>query len=88
MKNYTTQQCKKKYDKECYVCQENNYDVLDAHRIIEQGKYCNENIVVLCANCHRRAHAGEIKFDRKYNSTAGHLVLHWWNNGEELWTKC
>lgn len=87
-KKYTRQQCKKQYDKECFVCKESNYDLLDAHRIIEQGTYHPINVVTLCANCHRRAHAGVIQFVKKHLSTAGHHVLHWVKNGEELWSRC
>lgn len=79
------QQCKKRFDGECFVCKETKYELLDAHRIIEGGTYHPINVVTLCASCHRRVHCGEIKFDKKYPSTKG-LMLHWWVAGQELWT--
>ncbi len=84
-KRYTRQQVKKHIDGECFVCKENKYELLDAHRIIEGGTYDYRNVVILCASCHRRVHCGEIKFDKKYNSTNG-LLLHWWLSDREYWT--
>jgi predicted restriction endonuclease len=83
-KRYSRQQIKKLYHKKCFFCGESNYDLLDAHRIIEGGKYIDWNILVACANCHRRMHSGEIKVDRKYNSTKGIVVHYWWGD-KEFW---
>lgn len=80
------QQIQKLFHGECLVCGENRYEVLDAHRIIEGGKYIPSNIVVLCSIHHRLVHSGCIKFDRKYDSTNG-IILHWFMNGQEFWTK-
>jgi len=80
-------QIKKLYDKRCYFCGEEQYELLDVHRITpgsEGGKYHEWNTVTVCANCHRRCHAGEIKIDRKYLSTKG-IVLHFWKDGQEFW---
>lgn len=85
-KRYSRQQIQKLFHGECFVCHEDQYELLDAHRIIEQGVYKPHNIVVLCCKCHRRVHNKEIRFDRKYLSTGG-LLLHWWNGNVELWTK-
>tara|TARA_B100001778_G_scaffold334984_1_gene350357 strand:+ start:28588 stop:28866 length:279 start_codon:yes stop_codon:yes gene_type:complete len=69
----------------CLICGEDNYDLLDVHRIVpgsEGGRYTKDNSVTLCSNCHRRVHAGEIDIHRYYNSTAG-TVLHVTLQGEE-----
>jgi len=81
-------QIKKLYDGQCYFCKENDYALLDSHRIVpgeDGGKYTTFNTLTCCANCHRRIHAGEIKIDRKYYSTSGKWVLHYWINEEEKW---
>jgi predicted restriction endonuclease len=84
-KKYSRQQIQKLFHGECLICGETNYDLLDAHRIIEGGDYKVYNIVILCANDHRRVHAGEIKIDRKYETTLGKIMVHYWVNGEEFW---
>ena len=69
----------------CRICGESDYALLDNHRIIEGakgGKYIAQNVVVLCANCHRRTHDGQIIIDRYYLSTAG-MVLRVIIDGEE-----
>jgi 5-methylcytosine-specific restriction endonuclease McrA len=61
----------------CRICGETNYNLLDVHRIIpgsKNGKYNKENSVTICANCHRKIHANEIKIDRYYQSTNGFLL--------------
>lgn len=76
------------YLKQCFFCEEDNYELLDAHRILpgeEGGKYHNWNILVTCANCHRRIHSGEIVVDRKYLGTQGSLIVHYWRDGKEFW---
>lgn len=84
-KKYSRQQIQKKFHGKCFACGEDDYNILDAHRIIEGGPYIVSNIVVCCSNCHRKIHAKEIKIDRKYLSTNG-MVLHWWLNEVEMWT--
>jgi len=81
------QQITKLYEKKCYFCGENEYKLLDCHRVYEGedgGTYHPLNTVVTCALCHRKIHAGIIKIDRKYLSTGG-LVLHYFINGKEYW---
>lgn len=88
-KRYSRQQCKKHLDGECLICKENSYELLDSHRLVEGakgGKYHPSNIVVLCSLCHRRVHNNEVRFDRKYTTTDGRLLLHWWLGEVELWT--
>lgn len=75
-------------ERECFFCGNDEYCVLDCHRIVseeEGGKYIASNVVVCCACCHRRVHGGQIVIDRKYPTTAGRPVLHFWENGEEKW---
>ena len=77
----------KLYDGRCVICGDDDPAVLDAHRIVpgeKGGRYTRGNIVTLCANCHRRTHAGDIVLDRYYGSTRG-PVLHCWVEAEEHW---
>ncbi len=79
---------KKKADKQCYFCGNDDYSLLDLHRIIEGkdgGEYNHYNTIVCCCLCHRKIHAGSIKIDRKYYSTKGRWVLHYWIGEEEYW---
>jgi hypothetical protein len=79
---------KKKFEKKCYFCEENNYSLLHVHRIVEGcvgGEYTESNTVVACANCHCKIHAGSIRIDRKYLSSTGKYILHYWINDEERW---
>ena len=78
----------KKVAKKCYFCDVNDYALLDVHRIIpgeKGGKYTAINSLVVCSNCHRRIHDGQIKIDRKYLTTAGNYILHFWEGNEEKW---
>lgn len=71
---------KKKYDKKCYFCSNDDYCQLQVHRIHEGkdgGEYTEFNTITVCANCHLRIHDGQIKLFRKYLSTSGAYVLHY-----------
>ena len=75
---------KKKREKSCHICKEDNYNLLDVHRI-EWGKtYSTNNTVVLCVNCHRKVHCNppEIIIDRWHLSSNGR-VLHYFVEGTE-----
>lgn len=88
MKRIINKKTKKLIDKSCYFCKEDNYVLLDVHRIIpgeDGGKYTDHNSLCVCANCHRRCHAGEIKIDRKYFSSSGKWILHYWIDNQEFW---
>lgn len=79
---------KKKFNKKCYFCEETNYSLLQVHRIVEGcvgGKYTELNTVTVCANCHCKIHSGTIRIDRKYLSSSGKYILHYWINDEENW---
>ena len=77
---------KKRVDGKCYFCGNNDYSVLDAHRIHEGQEYSDFNTLTLCANCHRKTHAGTIKILGKHFSTSGKYVVHFISeNGEEMW---
>lgn len=75
-------------EKKCYFCPCDDYELLDVHRILEGcqgGKYNRYNSLVVCSLCHRKIHAGIIKIDKKYFSSSGKWVLHYWMNNEEKW---
>lgn len=77
----------KRTERQCRLCDNSDYNTLDAHRILagsDGGKYTENNTVVLCANCHRQTHAGDIIIDRYYHSTQG-KVLHYFKDGNEFW---
>lgn len=85
-KKLINKQSKKHAEGECRFCGENDYTVLDCHRIHEGadgGRYEDENVVVTCANCHRKIHDGQIVIDRYYSSTNGR-VLHYWIGDQEF----
>lgn len=79
---------KKKSDGKCLFCGNDDYAVLDCHRILpgeDGGIYTDFNTVTSCSNCHRRIHDGQIKLDRKYFRSDGRWVLHYWEDGVEKW---
>lgn len=87
-KKLINKQAAKHYAKKCYFCEVDDYACLNVHRIVpgeQDGIYSDFNTVVVCANDHARIHSGEIQIDRKYLSTSGKWVLHYWINGEEKW---
>jgi hypothetical protein len=78
----------KKSSGKCYFCSINDYALLDVHRIIpgeKNGEYTNVNSLCVCSNCHRRIHNEQIIIDRKYQTSSGCTILHYWENGEEKW---
>ena len=84
------QQIKKRYDKECFFCGTDEYELLDAHRIIEGqdgGTYNWWNILTICCLCHRKINTGIIKIFGKYKCMGGKKleVIHYEENGEEKW---
>lgn len=76
----------KKIDKKCYFCEER--EALDAHRILygsRGGKYKRHNTLTICPNCHRKIHDGILQILGRYKSTAGRMILHYLDHGEEKW---
>jgi len=88
-KRYSRQQIKKLVEKVCYFCGEDDYNLLDVHRILEGangGTYHDRNTVCVCSKCHRKIHSGRIKIHGKYMSTGKKLwVLHFTEDGDEKW---
>ena len=77
-------QFKLKYPK-CQICLEDTpYKLRDVHRIVPGSKYLPHQCVSVCANCHRRIHAGFITDVRKHTSTAGTLVIYLDKNNKEV----
>jgi hypothetical protein len=77
----------KKYQKlvarKCRICGEDDYRLLDTHRLEHGAAYSVDNVLVCCVTCHRKHHSGVIKLIGWVHSTAGRL-LHWIDeNGEE-----
>jgi 5-methylcytosine-specific restriction endonuclease McrA len=85
----TVQECRKKYDGRCFVCGEDDYIVLDAHRVVPGeigGAYHWNNLLTLCACCHRKVTAGTIRVHARYLGTRG-PVVHWTDeSGSEHFT--
>ena len=72
---------KKKFAGGCYFCGNDDYAQLNVHRINfkeEVNEYTEFNTVVVCANCHCKIHDEQIIIDRKYYSTSGKWMLHYW----------
>lgn len=87
-KKLIDKQERKRCDGKCYFCPENDYSILDVHRIVEGadgGEYTEFNTVTTCSNCHRRIHAGQITIDRYYLVSNGKWILHYWDNEGEHW---
>jgi 5-methylcytosine-specific restriction endonuclease McrA len=62
-RNFTCQMCS-----EIGFIQKNGTRYIEAHHIIEiheliAGSLCSDNIVVLCANCHRKLHYAEVAYE-------------------------
>ena len=70
-------------NKECYLCGEDRYELLDTHRLIAGGKYKDSNCVCICTSCHRKHHSGLITIKRWYNSSKGRVLYYIDENGNE-----
>ena len=62
--NYTCQLCR-----EVGFIQRSGVRYVEAHHIIEihellPGSFCSDNIVIVCANCHRKLHLSNVNFER------------------------
>lgn len=69
----------------CEVCKETNKKVLDRHHIIPRtDPRCTDldsNLAIVCANCHRKIHAGEVIIEGVYQTNVG-KKLFWHNSGD------
>jgi hypothetical protein len=89
-KKLKTKTIRKLYDKCCFFCGVDVYELLDAHRIYEGkdgGGYIWENILTVCSLCHRKIHAGIIQILGRHLCTNGQYVIRYLENGEEKF-KC
>jgi hypothetical protein len=87
-KTLIDKKAKKRLDKKCHFCNEDDYDLLDVHRIVEGkdgGRYTDFNTVTTCSKCHRKIHSGRIEIKGKYSSTAAKYVINYIEDGEEKW---
>lgn len=89
-KKPSRQQIKRQAHPYCFLCGEACPFVLDCHRIFEGengGVYDKggRNLIVACATCHRKVHAGLIVMDRKYLGSDGRWHLRYWEGGVERW---
>lgn len=88
-KKYSKKMIKKLFDGKCYFCEEDDYDLLDTHRIVpgsEGGRYTRHNSVTVCCKCHRKIHSDKIKIVGKHFSTSGQHVLNFIDeNDVERW---
>lgn len=87
-RNLIDKVAKKKLAGVCHFCNMEEYAALQVHRIIhgqQGGTYTEMNTIVTCANCHTLIHNGQIVIDRKYQSSSGRWILHYWENGIEKW---
>jgi hypothetical protein len=72
----------------CSLCGLDDVDCLDVHRIVPGavgGKYNRANCLIVCSNCHRKIHAGQISVLGRHFSTTGKHVVHFTENGVEKW---
>ncbi|MFN8597681.1 MAG: HNH endonuclease signature motif containing protein [Anaerolineae bacterium] len=74
-----TDHLKKVHDYTCQLCgekgfvQTNGTIYIEAHHITElhkllPGSYCSDNIIVVCANCHRKLHRAKVVYSMDQNS--------------------
>ncbi len=71
----------------CEICSEET-NTLDKHHIQSKSKGGNNkkyNICLLCPNCHRKVHLGEIILEGKFMTTLSYqLIFHYKNNDKIL----
>ena len=64
----------KKRARKCQICEENDFDLLECHRINPGKEYSNNNCVCLCTKCHTLRHRNRIKILGWKNSSKGKLL--------------
>lgn len=80
----------KRRDGQCCFCGEDEYSLLDAHRIVfgeDGGKYTRHNTLTVCCKCHRLIHAGKIEVLGRHYSTSGRYHIRYLQEGEEKWCR-
>jgi hypothetical protein len=77
-KPFISKQSFKHRKKECQICGEKRYNLLDVHRWKtpgkDGGKYTVNNCICVCSNCHRLIHNNKIKIIGIFNSSNGKLL--------------
>ena len=71
------QEVRKRQSGKCFFCNESAYEALDAHRIVPGGSYDLSATLCLCANCHRKVHAGTIKVHARLTGAMGNTYIHY-----------
>ncbi len=81
------QQLKKIQIGKCFLCDIDDYSVLDCHRVLHGGQYNDFNTLILCSNCHRKLHAGQYKILGKFKTSKGNRkIVHYINEAcKECW---
>lgn len=83
MKRPRVQKCRRALAGRCTFCPETAESALDAHRLVPGGRYTWHNILVLCAACHRKVHAGDIAVLGRHPTSSGRYVVRTVIGGEE-----
>ena len=71
---FVSKKIRKLSEGKCRICGEDNYILLDVHRIIPGSAYTFNGTTITCMSCHRLIHANKIKILGWVNSTAGRLL--------------
>jgi hypothetical protein len=74
---------KKRINKRCPFCGEDDYALLDLHRIRFGQEYSESNTLVCCSNCHRKIHNNIIRILAKRYCTSGSYLIHFIENDQE-----
>ena len=81
--------CRKLFDKNCFFCGIEDYKLLEAHRIFEGkdgGTYNWNNMLTICANCHKKCHSKIITILGQNMGSSGRWLVNYIDeNGEEKW---
>jgi hypothetical protein len=81
--NFISKKHFKKRAKKCEICGEEDFDLLNCHRIKEQKEYSNNNCACLCVTCHTLVHRDRIQVFQRKNSSAGKLFHYIDESGKE-----
>jgi hypothetical protein len=80
---FVSKQHRKRVEGACRICGEDNYSLLDVHRIVPGSRYSYHGVTIICCACHRREQSGEIQILGWVHSTAGRLLHIIDENGAE-----